>query len=59
MGVGQLSIEDLYVEVRQLRQGVTHLLLEELCDGVRQLPMDGCYSWELDNSQLMNEFSRN
>jgi hypothetical protein len=44
MGVGQLSIEDLYVEVRQLRQGVTHLLLEELCDRVRQLPMDGCYS---------------
>jgi hypothetical protein len=34
--------------------GVRHLTPEDLCIGVRQLPMDGCYASKLDNSQCIN-----
>ena len=47
-------MEDLCVQL-----GVRNLPLEDLCVGLRQLLVDGCYSLELDNSQWIDESSSN
>ena len=39
------------MELDNFQLGVRHLPLEDLCDGVGQLPPNGCYSLELDNFQ--------
>lgn len=39
------------MELDNFQLGVRHLPLEDLCDGVGQLPLNGCYSLELDNFQ--------
>jgi hypothetical protein len=64
-GVRQLQKEENWVKkpkkewctwakqlMKELCTTTRHLLVfEDLCVGVRQLPTDGCWSLELDNSQ--------